>query len=95
MKRKLRLSSETLKVLSREQARGVVGGTEDQCQNTYDCTQINNPCVGPTSTDYTWFQCNGCEATCDANTECCGPTGQNGMSVCLCTNPTECYGNCN
>lgn len=54
MARKLRLNSETLKVLSQSQAQRVVGangGTEDTCATV-------------TSTDYTWIWCDYCRQSC-------------------------------
>lgn len=61
MTRRLRLNSETLKVLSQSQAQRVVGATAEACV-TNDCTE--DTCVTVTSTDYTWIWCDYCRDSC-------------------------------
>jgi hypothetical protein len=84
MKRKLRLHAETLRVLSKTQARQVGGGVTSECSLAACATSEGcsggdtNPCEDPTN-DYTWAQCEG---TCGAVTcvftenwgECPDPT---------------------
>ena len=66
MKRKLRLNSETLKVLSRSQAKQVAGGSDQTACVSCACNHTeNDTCAGTTSTDDTWFWCGQCEETCD------------------------------
>ena len=89
MRRKLRLSSETLRVLSRSQARQVAGGisiecSQGECATDNDCSGgPGAPCEDPTN-DYTWAQCDGtCGATGCQFTVNWGETCPN--TVCGCT----------
>ena len=69
-KRKLKLSSETLKVLSESQARRVVGGeTEDtDCR---PCMETQTGCGGCTSPQQTCWGCITVECTDYVMTQCC------------------------
>jgi len=87
MKRKLRLSAETLRVLSESQARRVAGGGTDEenpCEETGQCTMPS------------W--CDGCGATLDQT--CWGGFchGASDNTWCSCTNcanpPTDTQINC-
>ena len=80
MKRKLRLNAETLKVLSRAQARQVGGGDSEEtaCVTCDSCVTECDTCAGGSSTDYTWVQCDGCECL----TNSFHPQGCSGAETC-------------
>lgn len=72
-RRKLRLSSETLRVLSESQARGVVGGqTEEGCATEPTCYEATCP-------DTLCETCaDTCADTCDCSMVDCEMTGHGG-----------------